>query len=463
MNSVRSVLTGLTSKAPLPGVFPDLLREGQLFTALILSTSYSEKYGGKELREKAVAEVKLPNDLGVWQPTLVGRFGYREATPFIWLGDSAGSDAPNRDDTLYVAFGPLRNKRQFLRILTQGSRLLPDVVRRASLSASDDTGTAQALQISAYVKEKLDHLWGTRPPYDFGTKLAEAAARYPGLRIIFCGISHGAALAQAAALRFALTEPAHRSRVHVIAWNAYKWTDEAGSALASRILGPRSLPLVLTSTNNAHGRRWDSVPEYPPGFSPMPGSMLLEGNSGIFFGNLQLREANLSIEFVSRGLELHFAKGAISGMKKAMEVQGTTGRRGLDRWRQARSKIRIVRILSSGAGSHGPRLIEPGDEEVADDKSSPIHHATHDDAQDGESGDEGENGHVTKYYSDAQQAWLDCTVIGFDAEGGLRVRADGAEKTVPKEKLTTHLKQQSGQEEKLSTHLEVGQQNGHVL
>merc|ERR1719230_843773 len=96
----------------------------------------------------AVAEVKLPDDLGVRHATLLARFGKREATPFIWLGDES-------DQTIYVAFGPLRNKRQYFKLLSQGSCLVNDII-----TGSD--GKVWIANISHYVKEKLDSLWSAK-------------------------------------------------------------------------------------------------------------------------------------------------------------------------------------------------------------------------------------------------------------------------------------------------------------
>lgn len=305
----------------LQGNFPELLRNGQLFTSLILATNFSEKYRGREMAAQDTADVRLPCGMGHWSITLIARSGYREATGFIWLGDSVAGD-----DTLYVAFGPLRNKTQFWKLLSQGTHLLNDEVEERD-------GARWSLNISSYVKEKLDHLWDPlNPDYDFGNKLLKAASDYPDHRIIFSGISHGATLAQASALRFGLKEPVHRNRIFVPCWNAYKWTDKEGSALAQQIFCDRSAPMVLSSRplimplHRQDERIWDSVSEFPPGFSPLPGSLLLDIESGQFFDNSQAKEAHIGIDFALRMAHLHFAKAAITAIKAAMvRVPGVPG------------------------------------------------------------------------------------------------------------------------------------------
>lgn len=306
--------------------FAELLRDGQMFAALVLSTSFSEKYKGKHLKKGAEAELALPAGLqhSVWKVTLFERYGIREATPFIWFGD-----VEHGDKTLYVAFGPLRNKRQYFKLLSQGTHLVDDKVR-----SSD--GTEHDIRITGYMKRLLDYLWFG--DCNFAEDLAKVAAGHSNMRIIFSGISHGAALAQAAGLRFALQYADIRSRVFVVNWNAYKWTDANGRRIAEQVLGERLLPLVLSARTGTH-RRWDSVPEFPPGLSPMSGSLLLDVNSGEFFSNLVLGDARANFNFCFRLMELHFAKAAIGAMKVAME-RDRTGRVARSRTMSAMSPFR---------------------------------------------------------------------------------------------------------------------------
>mmetsp|Transcript_20507 Transcript_20507/g.43607 ORF Transcript_20507/g.43607 Transcript_20507/m.43607 type:complete len:376 (-) Transcript_20507:57-1184(-) len=315
----------------LPGAFPELLREGQMYTALVLSTVFSEKYKGQRMQPGEAAEVQLPVALANSSPrrvsTLLARAGHYEAVPFIWLGDTSVGDA-----TLYVAFSPLRKKRQFWKLLSSGTSLVEDRVVRQN---GGSEVFVETLRISSYIKDKLDNLWSEK--YGFGQQLSKAAAAHPGHRICFSGISHGAALAQAAALRFILLEPAACHRVTVTTWNGYKWTDAMGSALVGRLLGERLLPCVLS---RGAPRRWDSAAEFPPstsGFAPMPGVVLLDVDSGVFLERVRLGDAQLSMDFASRMAELHFAKTAIralrTAMVRAMQGHGDKARR---HWQVAR-------------------------------------------------------------------------------------------------------------------------------
>lgn len=266
-----------------------------------------------KLTEEASSSVavELPGSGVVWKQTLLGRYGYEEATPFIWLGDvSAG------DRTLYVAFGPLRQGRQALKVCCRGSAL-----------ELDRWGDA-TIWISSYVKTKLDTLWDRRH-YDFCTRLEEFASKTSSVtdRILFCGISHGAVLAQAAALRFALCSQEHRRKVHVVNWNAYKWTDQAGSDLAWDVFSEgegsasRCLPFILSKEIQSCccvRRRYDSVPEHPAGFMPMRNSILLDVDAGTLWSNVYLGEVNAGLDFCVRAMDVHFAKEAIRGVKAAM-------------------------------------------------------------------------------------------------------------------------------------------------
>jgi len=333
-----------------------MLKEGNLLAALILASAYSEKYRGRNLDREAVADIKLSDDLGSCRATLLWRFGRREATPFIWLGTD---EAENR--TLYVAMSPIRNKRQYFKLLTQGSYMVDDVLQR--------DGEEHTIRISSYIKERLDGLWSAEHQSgirhgspDLGDALEQTAAEHPGCRILFCGISHGGALAQAAALRFALLHPGYSSRIHVVSWNAYKWTDASGAAIARSVLGDRLLPLVLSS-REGNERTWDSVPEFPPGFSPMPGTVLLDVDSGGFFSGLQVGHATVGVDFAARLFQLHFAKSAIAAMKIAMERERTgTGQIARSRWHGARRLLSAMNFVlpeasaadaaAAGCGDH---------------------------------------------------------------------------------------------------------------
>eukprot|EP00928_Gymnodinium_smaydae_P061902 TRINITY_DN45872_c0_g1_i1.p1 TRINITY_DN45872_c0_g1~~TRINITY_DN45872_c0_g1_i1.p1 ORF type:complete len:416 (+),score=75.80 TRINITY_DN45872_c0_g1_i1:62-1309(+) len=288
----------------LPGKFETMLRKGQMFSAIILCSAFSNKEQGATMEEKEKAEVQMPVSGQVQRPTLLARAGSKEVVPFIWLGDKEA-----QDNTLYVAFTPMATILQPWKIYQHGQTLVKDEYKVPG-------GRVQGFKISEYLKEKLDKLWSTFE-YNFGELLSYAVTDYPTHQIIFTGTSHGAALAQAAALRFCLMDPTNAPRVNVVTWNPYKWTDAEGSALVGEVLGDRILTMVLSKDNP---RRWDSAIEYPSGFAPMPHVHLLDSDTGVFYDNVDLPEQMCyDYNAASRMCELHFADNVIPAVEKAMQ------------------------------------------------------------------------------------------------------------------------------------------------
>lgn len=296
-----------------------LLPEGQVFTALLLGTSFSDKYKGQNMVPGDRAELRLPAhgaDDRCWRPTFLHRAGSHEAVAFVWLGDQDVGDC-----TLYVAFSPLRRKRQLLKIW--GSNVVQEVVCMDQAFAEPGSPSKRprsiSVPMSSYVSRKVCTLW-----HDSGLQkmLELSIAAYPKHTVMFTGISHGAALAQAAALQFRLS--CARADVAAVTWNAYRWTDAVGSALVARFLGPRLLPFVMSRQTAGSQRHWDSVAGFPAGLAPMPNIVLLDVDSGSLVPSTVEasfnRESPLGAEFAFRALELHFAKGAIKATRLAMCV-----------------------------------------------------------------------------------------------------------------------------------------------
>eukprot|EP00928_Gymnodinium_smaydae_P093099 TRINITY_DN7711_c0_g1_i1.p1 TRINITY_DN7711_c0_g1~~TRINITY_DN7711_c0_g1_i1.p1 ORF type:complete len:405 (+),score=85.16 TRINITY_DN7711_c0_g1_i1:55-1269(+) len=290
--------------AALPEKFETMLVRGQMLVAILLCSKYSNKEKGANMKPGELADLKMP-DGGVRRPKLLARTGFKEVVPLIWCGDESVEDR-----TVYVAFTPMSSLNQAWRIFSRGQTLVNDSVQVPG-------GSVRQLRISDYLKAKLDKLWSEQ--YRFGELMAQVVADYPTHQIVFTGISHGAALAQAAALRFCLLDPGSAPRVNVVTWNSYKWTDAAGSALADEVLHDRILPLVLSRDDP---RRWDSAAEYPSatsGFEPMPNLLLLDIDIGVFFGNVDLPKTfSFGWNSLSRARELHLAKMVIPAVKKAM-------------------------------------------------------------------------------------------------------------------------------------------------
>lgn len=318
----------------------------------------------------ASADVKMPvlpatsGDLGLpmRKATLLYRAGKREGCTFIWLGDEACGD-----NTLYVAFSPLRRRRQIIKVF-RGADLVEDTVQswleksvgtvdhftgglsECLLTASDHiTGAGRAarpivrehlvnVRMSSYVKRKLDKLWNI---HGFWDMVLQAITKYPTHTIIFTGISHGGTLAQAGALKFNLMISALglTRNVYVVSWNAYKWTDAAGCKLMDCRFKNRLLPLVLSQRENEGPRRWDSVAGYPPHLKPIPGTILLDIDTGCFFQVADIGESHLGGDFLDRMLQLHFASQGLRAMRKATETALAADPAGVDMIRETSRSV----------------------------------------------------------------------------------------------------------------------------
>jgi len=306
----------------LPGQWGALLREGRILTALLLSTSFSEKYKGRHMHPGSVAEVRVPTiaesgeTTRTLRPRLLHRSGNREAVAFIWLGDEGA-----RDSTLYVAFSPMRYRSQLFKIYCAG--VVDDELDDGSVAKQtawtkpqvEERGRKVVVPISAYIHGKLKRLWGQQGLWGY---LSQCAHKFKTHRIIFSGISHGAALAQAAALQFRIREPT--ADVLVVTWNAYRWTNDVGRAVAEIELGGRLLPLVLSRRGiEPHATRyWDSVTGFPANYVPMPNLVFLDADTGqMFVHTAPNQNSSFGAAFLMRMFELHFAKAAINATKKA--------------------------------------------------------------------------------------------------------------------------------------------------
>eukprot|EP00931_Biecheleriopsis_adriatica_P075251 TRINITY_DN49168_c0_g1_i1.p1 TRINITY_DN49168_c0_g1~~TRINITY_DN49168_c0_g1_i1.p1 ORF type:complete len:358 (-),score=70.58 TRINITY_DN49168_c0_g1_i1:60-1052(-) len=276
------------------------------------------------MRPGDIAEVQLPSTdhkdvIKTWSVRLLHRSGSQEAVAFIWLGDEKQGD-----NTIYVAFSPLRKKRQFFRIWS--SKLEPH-----SVSGNGGAGTA-SIEVLSYVSRKLAKLWGQ---CGLLKNLLEVTHAHPEKKLIFAGISHGAVLAQAAAFQFRVSSSLKQTTA--VTWNAYRWTDEAGSKLVGEVLGSDLLALVLSRQNrpscsipcksaSSDDRHWDSVAGFPSSLAPMPRVVQIDADTGEFFPcekSFYEKQSGIGADFVLRALELHFASSAIRATKLAMKAVTT--------------------------------------------------------------------------------------------------------------------------------------------
>lgn len=293
----------------LPGEWPALTRGGQLWAGLILSTSFSHKYKGANMKPGESVTVKHPtkkkgDDALTWQAKLLDVSGNKEGVAMIWLGDEAHGDR-----TIYVAMSMLRNFRQVRKI--NYSKL--ETGRGGSGSEK-----WESMHIASYIRWKVDKMWDN---YDLGNKLDKVVKEYPEHRIMFAGISHGASLAQVAALRFALTRP--KANTCCAAWNAYRWTDQDGSEIVRSTFGDKMLTFVLMQWAYHRGLRiWDALSDHPHDLAILPNVWLLDTDSGGLAAEKQVEgfpgKAFWDFEHFDKGYRLHYASIAIKATRLAV-------------------------------------------------------------------------------------------------------------------------------------------------
>mmetsp|Transcript_115690 Transcript_115690/g.338379 ORF Transcript_115690/g.338379 Transcript_115690/m.338379 type:complete len:374 (+) Transcript_115690:134-1255(+) len=283
-----------------------LLPNGEIFAALVLSTLFSEKYKGRNMSPGETAEIRLPSPPGaepkVWRPTLLHRTGSKEVCVFIWRGDDS-SGFP----TIFFAFSPLRKRMQFFKIWMEG-QVSPDKETIEVLSEDGQpTGDAHELRMLPYVQKKMRNLW---QKYGFQALLEDVLARYPDHLLLCCGLSHGAALAQAAVLRMSLAYP-HRS-FQAVTWNSYKFLDEEGAELMRSAVGKRLLPFVLSRRGY-----WDSIAGAPHDLAPVSHIVFLDADTGDCRPAKDVGRTRLGVRSVWLAYKLHFAKVALKATRLA--------------------------------------------------------------------------------------------------------------------------------------------------
>mmetsp|Transcript_82183 Transcript_82183/g.237524 ORF Transcript_82183/g.237524 Transcript_82183/m.237524 type:complete len:280 (+) Transcript_82183:1-840(+) len=164
-----------------------------------------------------------------------------DTTANVWLGD---------DGRLYIGF-------QYLRRYA----MLPKIARQKPVplwpSAMPSGSAYQDVRISSYIKAQLDRIW---------PKIKSTILEHGGKRtILLCGLSYGAVLSQAAALRFKLEEPDADYDLRAVTWNGFKWVNAAGAKLIEQRLGGNLLPLIVSERNFRGELRWDPIPHVPAG------------------------------------------------------------------------------------------------------------------------------------------------------------------------------------------------------
>lgn len=305
----------------------ELLHNGEVWTALVLSTLFSEKYKGRHMAPGASAEIQMPGGdrSEFWRPTLLHRIGSKEACMFIWRGEGK-----ELRPTLYFAFSPLRKRTQFLKIANQFGAVNQHTFRAPH---ADPDGEEASVTMLSYVHRKLRNMW---EKYGCQAALDDALQQHPDHEVICCGLSHGAALAQAMVLKLTLMYP--ERTIQAVTWNAYKFLDDAGAALIDVSVGRRLLPLVMSRRGY-----WDSIAGAPHDLTPVPNIIFLDADTGECRPAEDVRRTRPSCGNFWRMYRLHFARTAIKATRMA-----TIASREAERTRQT------VDSALGGAGAATP-------------------------------------------------------------------------------------------------------------
>lgn len=285
----------------------ELLPNGEIFTALVLSTLYSEKYKGRNMQPDDIAEVRLPaaqnTPPALWSHALLHRAGSKEVSVFIWLGDES-----SKFPVVYFAFSPLRSKKQFFKLLAASGSLKADTFEEVSSEGQGPSTVKYTVPMFSYVHRKVQNLLDK---YDFRSKLEDTMRRYPNHMMLFCGISHGATLSQAMILKLNLMYP--MARFQAVTWNAYRWTDKSGVALMKKAVGNQLLPFVMS-----RGNSWDSIAGAPHNFEPMSHVVFLDAETGVCRPARSIPRTYPGPCSAWRAYNLHFAKTALKATRIAM-------------------------------------------------------------------------------------------------------------------------------------------------
>lgn len=323
-------------QAPLNDDFQALLEGGQLFTGFILSTVFEQGKQGAGVQEDTTVEVKTPPHDSPTNPKLLGRFGNKNAVVLIWEGSAD-------DKTIYVAFTPAR-----------GDFAAADHARKIlNINSPEPSEADDGMVVHAYLKKKFDALWSDEDSTHGGLSkfLKKITKNFGNHKFLFCGLSHGAALTQLAAYRFAGSQEGsavmNKNNFYAVSWNSYLWTNQIGAAKVHARLGDRLLNLVTTRRSHkteVEGqprRYWDpsSTHDMGHGYVAMTGTRLLESGCtrasskqapcdeqicGYFLacdppacpGQRTLSQEPL--QFNHDFQKLHYAPNALKGMKRAM-------------------------------------------------------------------------------------------------------------------------------------------------
>eukprot|EP00930_Biecheleria_cincta_P008026 TRINITY_DN10935_c0_g1_i2.p1 TRINITY_DN10935_c0_g1~~TRINITY_DN10935_c0_g1_i2.p1 ORF type:complete len:438 (+),score=57.69 TRINITY_DN10935_c0_g1_i2:37-1350(+) len=313
------IATENLARAELPDAWSQMLGDGHVLSSLLLATVYSEKYRGRNMHPDETAQLALPigpeeGNNRESSATLLHRTYSKENAAFIWRCNELDAKV------VYIAFNPLRKNVQFVRLLKNVALGAVLVNHEMPLPVPDTGGLtvrrSRPVKMMRYISQKVESLY---VKHEFSRMLDDTLSRFPDHRMIFTGISHGATLAQAAALRASMRYPDRQ--FHIATWNAYKWTDAEGSRLMDEVFGKRLLPFVISQEGqDGARRRWDSVSGAPSGLASMRGITFLDAETGEFRVCPRVPDLTIGVTAARAAMDLHFARTALRATKLAMIV-----------------------------------------------------------------------------------------------------------------------------------------------
>eukprot|EP00930_Biecheleria_cincta_P008025 TRINITY_DN10935_c0_g1_i1.p1 TRINITY_DN10935_c0_g1~~TRINITY_DN10935_c0_g1_i1.p1 ORF type:complete len:340 (+),score=43.88 TRINITY_DN10935_c0_g1_i1:37-1056(+) len=201
------IATENLARAELPDAWSQMLGDGHVLSSLLLATVYSEKYRGRNMHPDETAQLALPigpeeGNNRESSATLLHRTYSKENAAFIWRCNELDAKV------VYIAFNPLRKNVQFVRLLKNVALGAVLVNHEMPLPVPDTGGLtvrrSRPVKMMRYISQKVESLY---VKHEFSRMLDDTLSRFPDHRMIFTGISHGATLAQAAALRASMRYP----------------------------------------------------------------------------------------------------------------------------------------------------------------------------------------------------------------------------------------------------------------
>mmetsp|Transcript_44177 Transcript_44177/g.104578 ORF Transcript_44177/g.104578 Transcript_44177/m.104578 type:complete len:424 (-) Transcript_44177:56-1327(-) len=320
---------------PFPEWGNEMVEAGHFHSTFILSTIYVPLLGGNFGRGKPnprmpevgeVAEVRLPKSCkhaeagGSVFPRLLGKYGKDFYYASIWRGDEE-----RQGKCIHVTLQPaFRGETAIL--------MEVDLVKNPALFGD------RAMSITSFISRMLEALWLKHGLREILFAQDGLAHTYRDYTWVFSGCSHGATMAQAITLLFAMEAekrmPGKVPDVKLISFNGYRWLDEAGRQEMVRYIGDRQInivaccqtsritwlrgpgtPLVVDGVTVS---KWDPTAGFPWTCVNVPGLFLMDIEDSRLFPIARLPDVHPA-QLPKRWYALHFARQymyAVSGLNE---------------------------------------------------------------------------------------------------------------------------------------------------